>query len=532
MPTENFTINLENVRDDFFKEFKSTFSRKSFEQKIDRLKQADDDVKIARIMDELYDMFETCGIRCERNQNVDYYESLINRVEFYDYYDLEEKLLCVLYSNYQKFPSPEKYMKRIVDRMSKNFFDDWDNDSLRVRILKQFIKYGNYLYDAGCGSRAVIKRYAKNNSGKAKIDESEICDFIDDGIFSLLDDENVTHDDKKFDGKLGLLRLADDLASGNFRTGSGIKRGLYYFAMAFGMTWNKDNPKSDVEKNQSDVEKNLFQDYYNDNLLRYISENYRNAPSDFEAEPSGQGINYKNFAEIVCLYFIAHDNYEICEKIKLSSEMIKRLKNSTSNDKNPLRFDQSQVASILHKTPEEFERFVRDNYNCNTGGNLGVFQVEPEQDTALALYLELINDTERYRDNEEDGLWEGLWFADVEKLKEKYGRALLSVNPNEDNLNDFIGLLNAIDSRLKRHLSKDIGSASMTRTLLVTAYYHYFTTKHESDAYGKWCSFKFLFNEMKSELDIELKQAGYQPFSSKIIIDVLFAFSAWAYLNC
>ena len=51
-----------------------------------------------------------------------------------------------------------------------------------------------------------------------------------------------------------MLKLCDDLASGKFRVNGMTREQLYIFAVAFGM-------------DAGSVEKNLFHDYYNDNLL-------------------------------------------------------------------------------------------------------------------------------------------------------------------------------------------------------------------------------------------------------------------------
>ena len=72
----------------------------------------------------------------------------------------------------------------------------------------------------------------------------------------------------------------------------------------------------------------------------------------------------------------------------------------------------------------------------------------------------------------------------------------------------------------------------MTRTLLIKAYYYYFTNRYENnDDPCKWDNFEFLFKEMKAQLDIYLEKAGYQLFNSKMLFDILMTFSAWAYFN-
>lgn len=85
------------------------------------------------------------------------------------------------------------------------------------------------------------------------------------------------------------LKLEDDLQSGNFRTNGRTRKDLYMFAFVFGMTSSFE--KDDLEYDErTDIEKNLFQDYYTDNLLRHISDKYKKDSRRFDAEPSGAGI--------------------------------------------------------------------------------------------------------------------------------------------------------------------------------------------------------------------------------------------------
>ena len=126
-----------------------------------------------------------------------------------------------------------------------------------------------------------------------------------------------------------ILTICDDLSGGRFRNNNGkTKVYLYYFAMMYGMTlelpdpnpvWMGAAPEETAggpdaaddelpEKNWRSIEENLFEDYYNDNLLRFLEEDYETPQkaAGMEAEPTGEGINYKNFAEIIYLYVLYH----------------------------------------------------------------------------------------------------------------------------------------------------------------------------------------------------------------------------------
>ena len=124
---------------------------------------------------------------------------------------------------------------------------------------------------------------------------------------------------------------------------------------------------------------------------------------------------------------------------------------------------------------------------------------------------------------------EGLWFTDTETLKIRQLENLKKINSDEKSISDFIELLGAVNKFLSKPLPENPEPEDITRTMVVTAYYYYFTTKYENNLSWQWDNFETLFNGMKTELDMYLNKAGYQPFSNKIIFDVLTAFSAWVY---
>ena len=133
--------------------------------------------------------------------------------------------------------------------------------------------------------------------------------------------------------------------------------------------FNWEEAKRTLTKySKTDIKTNLFRDYYANNLMRFISEMYRGKLCEFELDPSGQGINYKNFAEMIYLYYISKD----CspqDKIRLSSKMIERVRQS--------RFKQGKIDTekaggtafyrnlfsedILSLPESKFEAFLCEN---------------------------------------------------------------------------------------------------------------------------------------------------------------------------
>ena len=187
--------------------------------------------------------------------------------------------------------------------------------------MKQFIKYGNYLNDVGYGGRLTIKKWVQEKCGisTAKQRAETNADLITEDIFSEFEQSgNKSDADPK--SKYGLMKLSDDLAKGKFRTQGGSKKGLYYLAMVLDMNIagfpgvNKEN----------DIIKNLFKDYYTNNLMRYMTDAYIGHTREYES-PSGQGVNFKNFAEMVFLYYIAKRDMKAEEKLRLSKTMIEEL---------------------------------------------------------------------------------------------------------------------------------------------------------------------------------------------------------------
>ncbi len=171
-----------------------------------------------------------------------------------------------------------------------------------------------------------------------------------------------------------LLKLCNDLAEGNFR-GNGMTRvQLYYFAIMFGMDLSVN--ESTVNEDR-DIEKNLFQDYYNDNLLRFLSVDYRDR-TDLEQEPTGEGINYKSYVETSYLYFLCRKDLSLTpgERINRAEKTIEavykarnRSRASEGGNKAPKAAEEQFTAfykdtlfsRLLKKEPDQIVDFILDN---------------------------------------------------------------------------------------------------------------------------------------------------------------------------
>lgn len=646
------TRRLNSIKQEFFK---ALLSRKDFKTKLELLKQANPS-EFHTVCASLCDMLDVVEIEydkdkvaylCElildgklseyeetKNQCITYFESIILNAKLPEFIALEKEMLNILFEKFSDYPDPSEYMKRIVDRCA-NSANKWKKDSLRLRILKQFIKYGNCLvYQTECDGKSKkvsvygwekrILTYAnakkqdqEEKQGRKKI--TEPCNavaFVDEGIFAEYDsviqelqeqlhriqqseilnacrqkvaelkkqekqlekaknkttetDEllNVVKaqlkeaeaqlkeeekslnrakqklkDEKK---KYGLVRLADDLASGKFTAAGVTKRDLYLFAVVFDMTYycpNETGNSETLERYDTDIEKNLFTDYYTNNLMRFLTKAYQGRLSGVEVDPSGQGINYKNFAEMVFIYYIAKDSAPI-DKITGIYEMLARLENSSQNHMKAKSFGTAFYRSIftediLKLSETDFEDFIKSNYDCtftDENGkklNKSEFQLQTNQNTAFEVYCELIDAMTNLKEpvSRKNSNY-GLWITEASTLNESQNSSLANViTGDSEKIKSFITLLKRINSFMEFESFVKEDSDSITRTAIVVAYYYYYNTRNSYIGVKK--NLQEVYNDYTNEitgLNAILLEAYMQPISDKNIFDLFVIFSSYAHL--
>lgn len=537
------TRRLESVLLKLGEEFGTVCTKYDVEVKLNELNRARGKSDYYTKLGNLMDLLDSLKIDYEEREDFDYFAKIVDNLDLPDFMDIEDKMVYNLYKVYDEYPVPEEYMRRIVNRLS-NPDDNWQEDTLRLRILKQFIKYGNYLYDANCGGKGYIKKYVKAKLGgkiSSKNEEEIILSNIDDEIFSVLDGANK--DQREFSGTYGLLKVCDDLATGQFRMGGATKKNLYLFAICYGMTFYTGGDNQIIDY-KSDIEKNLFHDYYVNNLMRFLTDAYQDNKSSFEKEPSGQGINFKSFAEMVYLYYISKSNeeYTPAEKIRLATDMINDIKVKGYEEKEKtddavtkflkdVFFDE-----ILDKNEEDFEKYLLSNYDCNTyvvlnGGKSGTkvneMQIALEQNTAFEEFTKTIEALEEEVDIEDISY--GLWFADFEKdfddLKDIYP------DMNKEKFDEFVKLISEMDraSKIETRIEEVKSSKEVTRTALLIALYHLYNVTCENNDDIRLQTFGEVFQAFSLYANEILAKASYQPISGKNIFDVLIVFSIYAY---
>lgn len=208
---------------------------------------------------------------------------------------------------------------------------------------------------------------------------------------------------KKNDIDFELIELCNDLAAGNFRVNGKTKVYLYYFAFMFEMTVPLNGQECERERN---IVKNLFQDFYNDNFLRLLSKDYadsKNATS-FEKEPTGEGINYKNFVEIIYIYFLCRDDLGMTpgEKIDKAEEIIEECVRRARKEGHLVPQNRGihtdvyrdlHMNVLLNKKMDEIADYVLAHYQMFSPENNGIarIMVASEENTASDLIEEIMN---------------------------------------------------------------------------------------------------------------------------------------------
>ena len=747
------TYVMDIVLDDLDEEIKSICTRQELDAALQALKAAANTSDGPSKRRALFDLFDACGVSYNKQGSISYYQKLAEQLtkegvvldlsSKEGFAALDKRLLAPIFSHYVDYLSPVDYMKMLVDRLC-NPEDPWQEDTLRLRILKQCIKYGNYLYDAQFRGRAYIRRYVREKieqtvaqcvaaqaaamkfasgadetltgisetaQGTAEVDakavqianqinnavaqetvqanaearetcevsaaqaqtnagvpaaaveavkediekwenrvgrrptDDEVLLFLDDGVFAPL--PGATKDQLSPDGTYGLLKLCDDLAGGKFRTSGATVKQLYLFAMVFGMNFYTGAEQGPVEETYvdgrigrwahlrageeaartgstpaalgegligivqpsavwpegagvadgmqildyyRDIEKNLFRDYYASNFVRFITESYSGNVAAFEADPSGRSINYKNYAEMVYLYFISHGEYTPREKIRYSAEMIEEIRTACYNQGMPeaaarikpedrTRYyrqlsgaekNSGFLEDMFAKTPADFKQYLMEHYNCDTcvrytvrrDGNeeeieqaISPLQLENDQATAKQEFDLLLTELEELLEQGGSSLEEckyGLYFADLSGLRasltEQPGgsgndspdsveestvkRSLESAQGSTpEKIEEFLRLLEVINRYTKEFAkyAENVTEKNVTRTRMITAGYYYYNELLSQEGLRKFRSFRELFEDFKDIIDLRLEAAHYQKISGKNIFDVLIAFSSYVY---
>lgn len=438
-----FTPFMQSLMRETTGKFRSAYCREDLLELHEDMKEARGRSAYASRRADLMGALTDCGISVPKDADDAALLALAQQVD--DRRTIEEQLLRELHGIYLEFPSAEDVMTRLVRRLAD---PEYAGDPVRLAILKQFIKYTDY--NTAPVVTLARKRYGLTPAKAKNMDT--LLGALDEGIFDVLDTFQDMNKQQRRDArrKYALLRLADDLAHGWFRTNGKTKTDLYMFAFAFGMTVDT-GVVGDVYDPERDVEKNLFRDYYQDNLLRYIADGYAENVKEFEAEPSGEGINYKNFAEVIYLYYLRLPRQQLSarDKIDRAEKMIDRcVRRAKENPdrkqpENLITDDYRDLFAVDIWSLEEgeLEEYLLEHFHIPTNaGERARITVQWGQYAAVNNYLELL-------DQLEESVYAGSDYNGVELFGEE---ALRFLEPGDP----FVALLRKMEQMLQLRIPK------------------------------------------------------------------------------
>lgn len=530
MENQNYTQQMDAAITDLQNDLRSFYCREDFRAKI---REVNEQYKRKRSgyasrLNELKKMCAACGIDPKALQNPDTLADALNSIPTQK--QQQKLLLTRLHDLYRQFPTSEAYMERLVRRLLKGQFEA---DSVRLAILKKL--YLEVKLDStGAATKFLVARLTPEETKTyKKLRGSEKRAFL---VAKL--DESI------FATELALPKMAGDLAMGNFVGNGGTRKNLYIFAIAFGMTTDFGGGVSDPK---TDIEKNLFHDYYQDNLLRYVA---KAAGSDSDM-PSGEGINYKNFAEVIYLYTIVkYPGLTPEEKLAKAEALIddckKEAKVSADTPAAPPtelteHFRDTLVKQLMGLPEDQVTGFLCKNYYVHTPQpNTSVTGYAGRQNTAREKYLELAELLKESCGGEAEELVRGS--IQVNNLQEQL-RKIYADDPaflamlEED---EFVRLLYKMDDLLSqgKTIAMQLWENPDTlnkyhRTGLISLYYCYLVNTLEEDRLVKNYAivslpelYDFFCNgdDVYIGINTYLEESRFQKISTKNAFDMFTIF--------
>lgn len=350
---------------------------------------------------------------------------------------------------------------------------------------------------------------------------------------------------QKIDSNYKLLKLADDLSVGRFRKDEDMKTNLYLFALAFGMSVSsgESDPSFDPD---TDIEKNLFHDFYQDNLLKYVSDDYRKNASVLEKEPSGEGINYKNFSETIFLYVIHHKKELTArEKEKIVEKLIMQCIQEAKNfSPQGMQNENLQITDIYREfffedilnleEDDELITFLVENYEIPSDTNeKNIMKVASAQVTAMQSCKKLISDLKK----EYGEMGSSLEIENMVKVQDffegcnidrEFGKVL-------EKLNDLLYIKAARGGR-RQEGDKPVKFATaiwdeeqetVTRIDVIAANFYKYILSEQ----GEGLSLPDLYEDFCDEVNPKLEECRYQKISVKNIFDIFVILFLYRYFT-
>ena len=561
---------MERLVSDFERDLKGVHSKKEYKRLLDMIEECSKEELGIRnqYSSKLVDWLRHSNIKVDYNSVfIDYSktseerESLEKIIENdlelpANNQDVEMILISKIEDSFKDAPIPSDFLERIVNNVCKRDNDPWQLTlPLRLKILKRFIMYGRSAVfeqsGAGYGGKSYIYEYALERAkiNNVTLDSNDdayyelIAQYLDDGIFDVISNRPSREKDeskdkfkerkKEFRKKYELILIIDDLANGRFRTNQSTKKDLYIFAMVFDMTFNyKNRDLKQIPYN--DIRTELFEKYYTNNIKRVYNVNqngelnqamnWSDYSIQYEAIPAESGINYKNFAELVYVYYIANTTepkLKPDEKIKKSSEMINYLvEEGKEQDKqgflNTIQSREKYIEDILSSCKDEtaFKDYIIRNIDIKVPVNKkGMIKNSPlnhcaSSATAFDVYNDIKKKIEEYDEIE-------------------IHSSLLPIACLSDGSKEIIDIVNRLLNA--NNVSSD---NEITRTGIVSAVFKLFILKNNTivDPHSL-LGFEDIYNAFVDMANIYLGKAGYSEISSRNLFDVLVILLTYSYIS-
>ena len=330
---------------------------------------------------------------------------------------LDGRFLELLNSHFELYKSSAKYMERLVkNRLREIGSEDLiaPGASTGLLIMRQFIKqfgdgYIDYKQKNGKTKKRKICGKDRGKNEKRSADDyscdelNKICESKYHGSFAemakgLTEEEFQRLLTLSEEEACNFAKVADWFSKGKFGKQGKTREYIYVFAIAFEMDAPEIIRKALGTKDKADkwgdINQRLFFDFYTDNLV-----NMRTDADELFID--GYGINWKNFEEVIFIYYISKPDMAAnmklykalqtirdCHKGGATPEQVRHqpLEQQLEQEGTSFLRSENYLKIVFGLDEEAFEEYVKNNYLCKTddGSNGAAVLYAAERRTAAA----------------------------------------------------------------------------------------------------------------------------------------------------
>ena len=310
----DITDRMDKIQAETEDRFTNLYCKKDFEYILKAAKEAVYDKSLrVQYLKKLADMFHDVGTPCQYGQSIAYYEDLLPLLEVAENTnDVNRELIKRITSLHSQFPTPSEFIERIVNSLEP---ETVLHGSLELRILRRFLRTVNVKENKKYFSKSLLETV-----------DSQGIEAVNEDVFKAVKASKKSN-------CAPIVQGCYNLAKGRFISSVAIKELLVLFAFAFDMRYYFSNREAGYDVNR-DVEKNLFIDYYCDNLTRYISLDDGGDDGISDREPSGTVINPKNFVDVLFVYYLNRQGLAAQEKVVRFYSVLEKIKKKWTTQPN------------------------------------------------------------------------------------------------------------------------------------------------------------------------------------------------------